>query len=251
MRIYIIPMLNSKNLRPFLLSPYSRLRCKAAAFARLRLAARALCALTWALLLGLGLSTVVPCVVSAGATLRAADVVKQISDQVIGILRDKSLSREEQRQRVEEIANQRFDFETVGRLVLARGWRQLSAQQQREFLAEFKRHLTLSYGSRLDRYGNEKVEITGERTEPRGDVTVRTKIVGGPYENTLVDYRLRQKNGTWYLIDVVVEGISFVSSYRSQFQEVMSQSGPDGLLRQLRGKNLSGQLADGTPPAKP
>jgi phospholipid transport system substrate-binding protein len=56
-----------------------------------------------------------------------------------------------------------------------------------------------------------------------------------------VDYRLRQKDSTWYMIDVIVEGVSFVSSYRTQFQGIIGQGGPEQLLAQLRRKNASGE----------
>ena len=126
----------------------------------------------------------------------------------------------------------------MSRLVLARNWKRFSKPQQVEFVEEFKNFLAHSYGDRIDRYSEEDVEVTGERPEPRGDVTVHTKIVGGQYSDAVVDYRLRQKDGTWRIIDVVVEGISLVFNYRDQFKEVVSRHGPEGLLERLREKNL-------------
>jgi len=91
------------------------------------------------------------------------------------------------------------------------------------------------------------VIIHGERQEPLGDATVQSHIVGGKAGDMKVDYRLRQKGGTWYMIDVIVEGVSIVSSYRTQFQEVLGQGGPEQLLAQLRQKNES---VEGLAPAE-
>jgi hypothetical protein len=83
--------------------------------------------------------------------------------------------------------------------------------------------------------------VVGERQEPRGDVTVLTKVVGGEYDGSLVDYRMRSKNGgPWLVIDVIVEGVSLVSNYRDQFKEVLSNGGPEELLRRLKEKNAAG-----------
>ena len=82
--------------------------------------------------------------------------------------------------------------------------------------------------------------LLGERKEPLGDVTVQSQIVGKTGE-VKADYRLRQRDATWYVIDVTVEGVSIVSSYRTQFQEIIGQGGPSQLLAQLRAKNASGE----------
>jgi len=164
-------------------------------------------------------------------------VIERTADEVIAILRDEGLSRDQRKERIETIAYERFDFTTMSRLVLARNWRRLSPEQQEEFEREFKEYLALSYGDRIDRYEQERVEIVGQRQEPRGDVTVKTRIVGGEYEGADVDYRLRERGGQWRVIDVIIEGISLVSNYRDQFQEVMARGGPEHLLDALREKN--------------
>ena len=84
------------------------------------------------------------------------------------------------------------------------------------------------------------MEIVGEREEPRGDVVIQTKIVGGEFEGTLVDYRLRKQKGEWRVIDVVIEGISMVSNYRDQFKSIVSAGGPELLLEKLKEKNAAG-----------
>jgi phospholipid transport system substrate-binding protein len=184
----------------------------------------------------------------AGGDGRAAaepgprEVIEQTVEEVLAVLRDPALSQGDRRAAIEAIAVERFDFTTMSKLVLARNWKRFSTQQRDDFLREFKDYLANSYGDRIDRYEQEEVEVFGQREEPRGDVTVQTRIVGGENAGAIVDYRLRGRTGRWLVIDVVVEGISLVSNYRDQFREVLSNGGPDHLLVQLREKNASGAV---------
>jgi len=162
-----------------------------------------------------------------------------MANQVLAVLRDSTLSSQQRLESLEALSLERFDFKTMSRLVLARNWKQFSEAEQEEFQVEFKRYLARNYGSRIDRYNQEEVEILGEREEPRGDVTVRTRIVGGEFDGATLDFRLRGKSGPWLVIDVIAEGISFVSNYRDQFREVLGRGGPPHLLQQLREKNAA------------
>jgi ABC-type transporter MlaC component len=127
----------------------------------------------------------------AAAELGPREAVEQMVGEVLAVLRDPALSQEDRRAVIEAIAYERFDFETMSKLVLARNWKRFSAEQRDEFMGEFKDYLAHSYGDRIDRYEQEEVEIVGQREEPRGDVTVQTRIVGGEHSGTNVDYRLR------------------------------------------------------------
>jgi phospholipid transport system substrate-binding protein len=188
------------------------------------------------------------------AASRAADqspsqVVDGLAGQVIPILRNASLSSDQKRDRIEQIAYQAMDFETLSKLVLARNWSKFSPAQQQDFIEQFKQHLSVTYGRNVDNYHNEKVQILGERADGNGDVTVHTKILrGGHSDDVVVDYRLRQRDGQWKIIDVIVEGVSLVSNFRSQFQDIVANGGPDRLLTLLKEKNARGEpLVQPTP----
>ncbi len=172
------------------------------------------------------------------------ETMRETIDQVLAVLNDSSLDDDQRRASIEKIAYARFDMYTMSRLVLARAWKRFSEQQREEYIAEFKQYLANNYGGRINRYDQEEVEILGLREEPRGDVTVKTRIVGGEFEDTEVDYRMRQKDDQWLVIDVVIEGISMVSNFRDQFKEVLSRGGPDHLLEKLREKNALGLVED-------
>jgi phospholipid transport system substrate-binding protein len=170
------------------------------------------------------------------------DVVQSTSDQVLAVLAEKDLSKQERRDKVRAIVLRSVDFETLSRLVLARNWTKFSPAQQQEFMQEFQDHLAATYGRRLDDYRNEKVAIVGDRQEANGDWTVRTKILRGGGSNDInVDYRLRQSNGEWKVIDFIVEEVSMVANFRSQFQDIVASGGPEKLLKLLKEKTAAGE----------
>jgi phospholipid transport system substrate-binding protein len=166
--------------------------------------------------------------------------IQETADQVLVVLKNESLASQQKVRELEEIAYGRFDFDTMSRLVLARNWSKLTPEQQKDFVQEFRQHLSVTYGRNIENYRNETIEVTGDREEARGDWTVKTKILRGG-DDILVDYRLRKIDGQWKIIDVVIERVSLVANFRSQLQDVVTNQGADAMLRMLREKNASGQ----------
>ncbi len=177
----------------------------------------------------------------AGDATTPRGVVQATTGAVINVLANKSLPTDEKRHRVEEIVYARVDFATLSKLVLARAWNDLSEEQRKQFMEEFRQNLSATYGRNVESYKNEKVTITDDHAEPRGDWTVRTKIIRNGSDDINVDYRLRQIDGTWKIIDIIIENVSLVANFRSQFQEIISQGGPTRLLQVLHEKNERGE----------
>jgi phospholipid transport system substrate-binding protein len=177
---------------------------------------------------------------AAAAESPPVQLVSRTVVDVLAVLNDPSLDLAARRQRIEVIAYDRFDFDTMSKLVVARYWKTFSDEQKDEFVEEFKEFLARSYGDRIDRYSKEEVAVVRETQTKGGDVKVMTKIVGGEFAGALVEYRLRETRGhpgQWLVIDVKVEGISLVLNYRDQFRSILSSGGPDKLLDALRRKN--------------
>jgi phospholipid transport system substrate-binding protein len=177
----------------------------------------------------------------AAASAGPRDVVRGLADAVLAVLKDKSLAGEVRRDRIEDLVYATVDFDTLSRLVLARNWARFSEAEQRRFQDEFKRHLSVTYGKSIDNYKNEEVAVTGDREEARGDWTVKTKIVRGGADDVLVDYRLRQVGGEWKIIDFVIEGVSLVANFRSQFQDLLASKSPAQLIDLIHEKNVKGE----------
>jgi phospholipid transport system substrate-binding protein len=193
----------------------------------------------WLLLFLLSVGCLRPAVARAVDSPMAE--IQQITDEVLAVLADKSQSADQKRHKIEDIVDAHFDFTTLARLVLARNWKQLTPAQQTEFVDEFKKHLSMTYGRNVESYNNERVTITGDRKEAGDDWTVKTKILRPNAADILVDYRLRKGDAKWLVIDVIIEGVSLVANYRSQFQEIVSNDGPAKLIELLRDKNAKGE----------
>jgi len=168
-------------------------------------------------------------------------IVDKLSSAVLGVLGNNSLSSDDKRQRLEQLVYANVDFDTLSRLVLARNWSTFSPAQQDEFTREFKRHLSLTYGKNVESYKNEKIAITGDHEEARGDWTVQTRVLRGGPADISVNYRLRQTPSGWRIIDFVIENVSLVANYRAQFQDILGGGKPEKLLVLLRDKNERGE----------
>lgn len=196
------------------------------------------------------------CAIGAVSVVRAADhndpapaptaraVMDQVTRDVLVILRDPKLSADEKRQKVEQIAYQNMDFDVMGRLCLGRFWRGLTDDQKTQYQQEFKQLVTNTYGITTDSYTDEDVKIIGDRQEQDNDWTVETLITGTKdnkpnQEVAKVNYRLRNRNNQWKVIDFTIDGVSLVANFRSQFQEIMSNGGVDRLLKDLHEKNAA------------
>lgn len=179
---------------------------------------------------------------AAGAADLAAAraVIATTAEDVVKILQGPGETKAKRRM-LEAIAQERFDFRTMSRLVLRQQWRHLDAAKQDEFVREFTDYLANDYGRRLERYDNETVEVSSALPMgKRGDVVVQTVIRGGANEGAVVDYRMkRNADDQWKIINVVVEGISLVHNFADQFREVISRGGAEALLKQLREKNAA------------
>jgi len=172
------------------------------------------------------------------------ETVRTTADKALAVLADKSLSNRQKTDRLAELLDSVSDFETTSKLVLARGWKDFSDSQRKEFQQLLRDYLIARYRARVDDYAGQTVQILSGRDEARGDYTVHTKVEGGGHPALAVDYRLRKDpTGAWRVIDVIGEDISMVSNLRSQFQSLLSRGGPEKLIQTLRDKIAKGDAA--------
>jgi phospholipid transport system substrate-binding protein len=177
-----------------------------------------------------------------GEVAAARATMQQTVDDTLAILNDKSLSPDARKAKLENIAVNRFDFTRMAQLVLGKNRASLTPEQQQQFLDEFKKHLSLTYGRTFDRYtGAEKIVLDGGRLEGNKDVTLRMNISGGtaPPDGVRIDYRMRADADKWLVIDVIPEGVSLIQNFRSQVQEIVTQKGVANLIQTLHEKNAS------------
>ncbi len=164
--------------------------------------------------------------------------VEKIAQSVIQVLESEA-NQEQKRKEITLIADDHFAFDTIAKLSLARSWRDFSPAEQEEFVVLFREFLAKRYGGQFDTYDGDTVTLLGERAEPRGDQTVQTQLLRPTGVKVAIDYRMRQREGQWKVIDVTIEGVSLVSSFRSQFRDILKTGTPQDLLSQLREKNAT------------
>jgi phospholipid transport system substrate-binding protein len=181
--------------------------------------------------------------VLGAATVYAAtplEMVRTEVNKVLEVLRNKSLTEGAKRAKLRVIYAEMFDQEELSKWSLGRNWNTLSEAQRKEFLPLFQHVLEKTYGDRILAYSDEKILFEREVPIAKNRVEVQTRVVMNSKEVPF-DYRVfKDKNGNWKVYDVVVENVSLVMNYRSQFNEILAKNTPDELLEILR-KKVKGQ----------
>jgi phospholipid transport system substrate-binding protein len=158
--------------------------------------------------------------------------------QVLEVLRaefpDKDKPNTVRREKVWTVANKMFDFKELSRRTLGKNWEQLTPVQQEEFTDLFSTHLSNVYMDRILAYSDEEVVFDRERKR-RNRALVYSRVITRAKEIP-INYSLIEKGGIWRVYDVVIEGVSLVSNYRSQFKEILQKDGPETLIKVLRDK---------------
>ena len=177
--------------------------------------------------------------------------IRETVDAVLAVLEDETLQapegRELRRQKLRQAVYQRFGFEEMARRALGRHWRDLSADQQQEFVGLFSDLLERSYVGKIESAGaGSKVEYTRETIDEDGFASVLSVITSRLDSQIEVEYRLLQRNGNahWEVYDVVIEGVSLINNYRSQFNNIIHRTSYDGLVNQLRLKQEQEEATD-------
>ena len=167
--------------------------------------------------------------------------IRQTVEAVLAVLADESLQGTEnqasRRQLLRQAVYQRFGFEEMTRRSLGRHWRDLSDEQRHEFVDLFSDLLERSYVGKIESAGTGgRVDYTRETIDDEGFASVQT-VVTSPLESQFeVEYRLLQRDGAarWEVYDIVIEGVSLINNYRTQFNNIIHRTSYEGLVKQLR-----------------
>jgi len=165
------------------------------------------------------------------------DQLRASVDHVLATLQDPTLKPEsmaaERRAAIRRDADAVFDFTEMARRALGRHWQELNEGQQREFVELFADLLERAYVSKIEKYNGERIAYVGESIE--GDMaTVKTQILTKQDTQVPIDYRLLHKGDRWLVYDVLLEGVSLVLNYRTQFDHILQTSSYDELIRRLK-----------------
>lgn len=179
---------------------------------------------------------------AAVAEISADELVKRTAEDVMSTIKsDKDIQAGNQ-QKIFALAEEKilpnFDFDRVCRMVLGKNWKSASPEQQAAFQKEFRSLLLRTYATALSKYKNQVIEYKPMRAEPGAkNVSVKTQILQPGGQPIAVDYSLVKGDGGWKVYDIVIESVSLVTNYRSQFSNEIRTNGLDSLNKKLAEKN--------------
>jgi phospholipid transport system substrate-binding protein len=164
--------------------------------------------------------------------------VKKTVDEVVRIVADKEMKKNEvkRRQSLKKAISVIFDYSEMAKRSLGKHWKDRKTEEKKQFAELFATLLENSYAGKIESYNNEKIVYIKEILEDDHAV-VKSKVVTAARDEFTLDYHLFKQNGKWMVYDVVIEGVSLVSNYRSQFNKIITSSGYDTLVKKLQSKN--------------
>ena len=182
------------------------------------------------------LSLFVPVFAYAGS---AFETVKGHAERVLEVLRDPALKPESakkvKKDRIRAISVKMFNFTELSKRTLAQNWSRFSPDQQKEFIELYRSLLEDAYAEKILSFSDERIVFSKEIQLSEKTVEVQSTVFRKTGEIPIY-YRVILKDGAWRVYDVVIEGVSLISNYRSQFREILSNKPPESLLETLRKK---------------
>jgi phospholipid transport system substrate-binding protein len=176
----------------------------------------------------------------------AGEPTEQLKTQLERVLKTvqdpelKKAGRGAQRKAVRKVADEIFDYADTARRALARHWNQRTAAEREEFVALFADLFEHAYISKVELFEGERVTYLGD-TVDGGEATVRTRFLTKQGSDLHVDYRMhRAPSGRWTVYDVLIESVSLIDNYRTQFNSVIQRSSYQDLVQRL--KTIQAQL---------
>jgi phospholipid transport system substrate-binding protein len=189
---------------------------------------RTLTTMTAVLLLGLS--------ATGAAALTPTETVKARVDEALqGLAQTPPEATERRRAEIRRAADALFDFGEMSRRALGRHWSDRTPAERQEFVRLFTDLIAQSYIGKIDRYAGEAIAYTGERVEGE-TASVRSQVVTAKGSQIPVEYRLHRVNESWTAYDVLIENVSLVGTYRSQFDRIIRAESFASLLKRLREK---------------
>lgn len=169
-------------------------------------------------------------------------LVKKMTEEVLAAIKSDQQLAAGDRQKVIKLAEEKIlphvDFEEATRLAVGRGWREASPEQRKKLITEFRSMLVRTYSNTIGSYEGQTMKVLPSRAKAGDtDATVRNQFLRPGGKPVLIDYTMRKTDAGWKIYDIVVEGVSLVLTYRSEFDAVVKQDGIDGLIKRLGQKN--------------
>jgi phospholipid transport system substrate-binding protein len=165
--------------------------------------------------------------------------IRETTEKILSIVTDTNLKgpekEQERRGLIREAVDERFDWKEMSQRALARHWRKLNDVQKQEFITLFGELLERTYLNRVEDYSGEQVTYVNEVIEGEYAL-VEVKILTTKGTEIPVNYKLRKKGEDWRVYDIAIEGVSLVNNYRVQFNDIITKSSYEELVKKLQEK---------------
>jgi len=170
----------------------------------------------------------------------AAHYIEGIAKQALAAISNSKNSKAQKQAALDKLFKNSVDIPWVARFVLGRYWKQATDEQKSRYLKEYEKFLISHYTARFTDYTSGTFTITGTRDDGENEYTVSMELKGNKKndEPVLVDYRIRRESNNFEIFDVIVEGVSLITTQRSEFSAVVSQHDIDYLITQLKNRAL-------------
>lgn len=164
----------------------------------------------------------------------AKQFANDLGNKALAVITNESLAKDAKRKQLEGLFEENVDINWIGKFVLGRGWREASEEQQQQYLVNYKTFLIKHYTSNLTEFTDANFEVTKVEPEDRGGHVVTMNLKRPGAEDAVVSYTVRKNDqGKLNVYDLVVEGVSMITTQRSEFNSVVSQKGLDYLITEL------------------
>jgi phospholipid transport system substrate-binding protein len=172
---------------------------------------------------------------------KAGAYIESLGHKALDILTKKTVSKEIKQQTLENIFKDNVDFPWVGRFVMGRFWRTATPEQQTRYIAAYQTFLIKHYASRFTEYTSGSFKITGSNEGEPNEYTVNMQIVANDASEPpiVIDYKVRKEKASFKVFDIIVEGVSLITTQRSEFASVLNSKGVDGLTAMLESKSAA------------
>lgn len=185
----------------------------------------------WILIAAAGLALASPA--QAADSAAAKGFVDKVATQVLAIVKSNSASKSDKEAKLETLFADKVDINFIGRFVLGKHWRSATPQQQKDYIAAYRPFVLKNYAGKLAKYSGQTYTLKNARAD--GDASLVTMEIDDPNgQNVLVDYRVKGDGGNFRIVDIAVEGVSLLTTQRSEFNGIVENKGIDGLIDALK-----------------
>jgi phospholipid transport system substrate-binding protein len=180
----------------------------------------------------------------AGAQEAPDILVKNVTLEVVELIaKDKEIQAGDRAKLIQVIDAKvlpHFNFTAMTALAMGQSWNKANPEQKKRLAEEFRTLLVRTYASALAAYSEQKFDFRPLRAKPTDtDVTVQVRVLQTGAQPVPIDYAMEKTASGWKVYDVMVGGVSLVANYRTEFSNVVRESGIDGLIKNLTAKNRS------------